>query len=713
MPSRDGTKGLKDPDKPNPLGVMDIQNHVAPGTTSLSRSSLLTPGPRLDNILTILVEFAGPDTIDGDTYAGPLHNEIDQPSPDDNTSYWISDFTVDHYQQMLFGKSAGARSMYNYYLEQSGGTYAVDGHVYGWVKVPHSEAYYGVNEGARVPELIRDAVQALGNSVPWAQYDSNDDGIVDHVQFVHAGIDQSAGGPIWTIWAHSSTVDPAAPTSDPNIVVGPYTIEPEDGTIGVFCHEFGHNLGLPDLYDTIYSGEDSTGFWTLMSSGSWLGAKGEALGTDPPSLGPWERAQLQFVNPVVVNPGQAKTVLLDPAAKAGTGTKAIRVDLPDYPWTFHLNTPYGGTHEWWSGRGDMITHTLTRAVTLPANSILTFQTWWDMEPYYDFGYVEVSTDGGTTWATVEGNITTTDDPYLANEGNGVTGPSIWFQGNVDGWVPATFDLSAYTGSVQLRFRYATDTAVTGNGWTWSNLAIRAGNTTVFADTAATQDSGWVADGWQLTTGSIDETAENYYMIEWREPIGFDVSMNSWYNFVAGNHAEFFKAYPGMLLWYYTDQFSDNWVGVHPWQGMLQIVDAKPGRIPAVGTEKLSKYYFGVSEGLPALTRVNLADATFNLGFQASEKLTSYYGMPAKITIPAAARVAIFDDRKQWVDTFWKPFLQWEDGWWPASYSDPVGVLTNSLNSTIVPKRGVKIYVAPRLGRNAGGLVTVDYSHPTR
>ena len=216
--------------------------------------------------------------------------------------------------------------------------------MYGWVKVPHSEAYYGLNDGARVPELVRSAVQLLGDTVPWADYDENGDGVVDHVQFVHAGIDQSAGGPVWTIWAHSSTVDPPAPTSDPSVVVGPYTINPEDGTIGVFCHEFGHNLGLPDLYDTIYSGESSTGFWALMSSGSWLGVKGEALGTAPPSLGPWERAQLGFVKPVVISAGQPKrTVLLDPAAKAGAGTRAIRVDLPDYPWTFHLNTPHNGT----------------------------------------------------------------------------------------------------------------------------------------------------------------------------------------------------------------------------------------------------------------------------------------------------------------------------------------------------------------------------------
>jgi len=715
VPPLDGSGGVKDPDRPNPLAVTELHRHVAPGTAQLNGAGRHAAGPRQDNILTILVEFAGTDTIDGTVYAGPLHNEIPAPAADDNTTYWIPDFTVDHYQQMLFGTAAGVRSMSTYFSQQSGGTYTVDGKVYGWVKVPHSEAYYGLNDGVRVPDLVRSAVQTLGDTVPWADYDENDDGIVDHVQFVHAGIDQSSGGPAWTIWAHSYTVRPAAPTSDPKIVVGPYTIEPENGAIGVFCHEFGHNLGLPDLYDTIYSGEASTGFWTLMSSGSWLGVPGEACGTSPPSLGPWERAQLGFVKPVVISAGQpTKTVVLDPAAKASAGARAIRVNLPDYPWTFSLNTPYKGTNEWWSDMGNAMTTTLTRSVTLPAGSVLSFWSWWDIEPDWDYGYVEVLPAGGATWQTVKGSITTTADPHLANDGNGLTGASIWVAGNVDGWVPATFDLSAYTGAVKLRFRYTTDTAAAGNGWTWNNLLISAGGTTVFEDTAATKDPGWEATGWQLTTGVMEKMAKNYYMIEWREPIGFDVSMNSWINRLTGPAAQFFKASPGMLVWYYTDQFSNNWVGVHPWQGMLQVVDARPGRIPALGTEALSQQYFGVSEGLPAVTRDNLADATFNLGFQTGQILfKTYDGTSATITIPAGARIPVFNDAKSWVDEFWKPYLTWDNKLWPARYTSPKNWLTNSMNSTTVPTRGVKISVAPRRGKNAGGLVIVDYSRPIR
>ena len=82
---------------------------------------------------------------------------------------------------------------------------------------------------------------------------------------------------------------------DSDFWVRNYTIMPENGGVGVFAHEFGHDLGLPDLYDTS-GGENGTGFWTLMSSGSWMGSGVDDIGTRPDHMGAWEKLQMGWLN---------------------------------------------------------------------------------------------------------------------------------------------------------------------------------------------------------------------------------------------------------------------------------------------------------------------------------------------------------------------------------------------------------------------------------
>jgi len=701
----DGAGG--DPDRPDPAAVKRLRAGIMPGVpVAGSAHAGGVPGLRIDKVLTILVEFAGTDTVAGATYTGPLHNAIPEPPADDNVTYWLPDFSPQHYREMLYDPAPGSGSMVAYYLAQSAGTCGIRGEVYGWVKVSHAEAYYGAAQGARVPELVAEAVHALGATVPWAEYDQDGDGVIDHLQVVHAG-EEVAGG--WTIWAHSGALATPVQTSDPGVAVSSYTIQPENGTIGVFCHEFGHSLGLPDLYDTMYTGEASTGYWTLMSSGSWVGAPGDTPGTAPASLGPWEREQLGWVRPVVVKPGQRrKRVRLSPAGTQ-SGTRAIRIDLPDYAWTQDVPLPHGASRAWWSGSGDLRTATLTRDVTLPAGSVLTFWTWYDMEPGYDYGYVEIRRSGGD-WQALEGSITTDDDPYLANRGHGITGPSSWVAGSQDGSVHATFDLSAFTGPAQLRLRYVTDMAVSGDGWIWSDLAVRAAGETVFADDGSSAQGGWQAEGWSQTTGQIQRTAKNAYLLEWRAPVGADIGMLSWPNRVSATRSDPFRALPGLLVWYFTDQFSDQWVGVHPWQATLQVVDARPGRLPVAGTESVAREQFGVSEGLPVAARVNLADATFSTGMQPAQQVPQTIDdITGRATIPAGARVARFSDATPWTDQFWKTHLTWDQSLWPARFVP--NALTDSLNSTLLPLRGVKLTVTAGSGGFAGGYVTVDYRRP--
>jgi immune inhibitor A len=177
--------------------------------------------------------------------------------------------------------------------------------------VDKPEAYYGDdrpsggndnNGPGTTKDLIADVVSVINsqNAINWADYDTNGDCVIDHPLFIHAGVDQSGGGGIQgndAIWAHSSSV--AQPVTDPTdacpkgLYISNYTIMPEDGGVGVFAHEFGHDLGLPDEYDTIYSGRgESVAFWSLMSSGSWIGRPAQ---TQPSDISIWGRMALGWV----------------------------------------------------------------------------------------------------------------------------------------------------------------------------------------------------------------------------------------------------------------------------------------------------------------------------------------------------------------------------------------------------------------------------------
>jgi len=114
----------------------------------------------------------------------------------------------------------------------------------------------------------------------------------------------------------------------------------------------------------------------------------------------------------------------------------------------------------WSGMGDEIDNWAIFPAT--GGGTLTFDTKYDIEEYWDFGFVQVSTDGGHTWTSlVNGYTTNKHDPkayptVLANL-PGLTGV-------LAEWTPMSFDLSAYAGKeILVAFRYVTDWATNGNG----------------------------------------------------------------------------------------------------------------------------------------------------------------------------------------------------------------------------------------------------------
>jgi M6 family metalloprotease-like protein len=337
-----------------------------------------------DNILTFLMEFgeqqdprAGtdidPDPAEEDLFpvtgAGPEHNQI--PKPDrsvDNTTYWTDNFDRAHFVDMFFG--AGGESFNSVYQELSSGRYSVGGDVSNWVKVPFNEASYGYTESQTdMTRFIDDGAEAwyeqqqaagktdaeikayLAKYDAWDRFDydkdgdfKEPDGYIDHFQAVHAGEDESAGAPAWAIWAHRWSVNqngsyadgkgPAQYAQNGGIEIGDtgfwirdYTTEPENGGLGVFAHEYAHDLGLPDLYDT-GGGENGTGFWTLMSSGSWLGHGADTIGTTPNHMGAWEKLRLGWLDYETAKTGTESTHELGPSYHATKKAQAVVVELP-------------------------------------------------------------------------------------------------------------------------------------------------------------------------------------------------------------------------------------------------------------------------------------------------------------------------------------------------------------------------------------------------
>ncbi len=148
-----------------------------------------------------------------------------------------------------------------------------------------------------------------------------------------------------------------------------YTIQPENGGVGVFTHEYSHDLGIPDLYD--YTGENATGFWTLMSSGSWLSQSNEDIGSQPNHLGVWEKFQLGWLNYEVARAGVKSEHKLGPAETNTKQAQGLFVILPPKPVTEEIADPYAGDYFYYSGAGNDLDNWMYNSFTLAASSSFT------------------------------------------------------------------------------------------------------------------------------------------------------------------------------------------------------------------------------------------------------------------------------------------------------------------------------------------------------
>ncbi|MFH1681349.1 MAG: M6 family metalloprotease domain-containing protein [Candidatus Eisenbacteria bacterium] len=267
----------------------------------------------------------------------------------------------------------------DYYSEVSGGRFRIGGSVTVWLRSSLPYGYYVNGDGvpgtkddfgfdvsneafaaepypANVWGIVREAVVlADGAGVDFSLFDSDgpdgmpssgdDDGIVDALIVIHAGAGAERVfdpylGPS-QIWSHKSDLnDPAilglmGPTILDGVRIGPYNMDPEIGQTGVYAHEFGHLLGLPDLYRTYAENgtatqESTVGVYCLMDAGSLLPYRpsGSApAGDSPAHINPFFKQWLGWLEPEGYEAGSSfagpVAIRLDEVERGGTVVRLL------------------------------------------------------------------------------------------------------------------------------------------------------------------------------------------------------------------------------------------------------------------------------------------------------------------------------------------------------------------------------------------------------
>lgn len=135
--------------------------------------------------------------------------------------------------------------------------------------------------------------------------------------------------------------------------------------------------------------------------------------------------------------------------------------------------PLGSDNEvYWGGNGDEIDNNLIFSADLTnvSEATLQFDNYIDIEEHWDFGVVQVSTDGGHSWTNLENENTTSD---IVEEGYPKIKENLpGFTGHYDDWQQESFDLSDYAGQeIHISFRYLTDWGYNDTGWFVDNIEI--------------------------------------------------------------------------------------------------------------------------------------------------------------------------------------------------------------------------------------------------
>ncbi len=209
-----------------------------------------------------------------------------------------------------YSKNGGTGSARDYFIDNSMGTFSPEFEVIGPFTLPKNYDYYGKNimvggrsQDARPEQMIIDACRLADEAgVDFSQYDTDNDGVVDNIFVYYAGHNEAEHGGANTVWPHRFSLNGTYTTFDGKRILD-YACTSElrksAGTlmcgIGTFTHEFGHVLGLDDLYPTRGQRHNTLGRWDIMASGPYNNE-----GRTPPAYSAFQRFRLGFMTPKIL-----------------------------------------------------------------------------------------------------------------------------------------------------------------------------------------------------------------------------------------------------------------------------------------------------------------------------------------------------------------------------------------------------------------------------
>lgn len=297
--------------------------------------------------LVILVEFSDTPFQSGEkaknVFKHFLKGKTEDALPDGYEAY-----TGSYKNDYLRNKG----SVTDYFYVMSKGTYTPQFDVVGPYKLNQPSLYYGQGENDNTYALVSDACKAADKDVDFSRYDADGDGMVDLVYIIYAGYPASMSGNPNDIWPKSGTGDFG--TYDGKMVsrFGVHAelnfgreLNQKNGFllsgIGLFCHEFSHTLGLPDLYPTVDASKvdnQNPEMWDLMDGGEYTYNGGYC----PTPYSPWEMDVMGWASPVELG-DDAKQVKLN---SYFTERTAYKINGENDEYLLIQNIQKGG---WWNG----------------------------------------------------------------------------------------------------------------------------------------------------------------------------------------------------------------------------------------------------------------------------------------------------------------------------------------------------------------------------